>query len=140
MAPKSLEQRACSPRASLRQGGARSEWTGGGAGDLLAPPSLWSLLLEPQLQEWQLVLLVLFFDLAVTQTLQPSQPAQRCCPRQPCPLRIRIAAGSSLQPKLKVGACWGNVGTRPGGYGEGWRECQAIRSVHQRQALYLAQA
>lgn len=39
---------------------------------LLAPPSLWSLLLEPQLQEWQLVFLVLSFDLAVTQTLQLS--------------------------------------------------------------------
>lgn len=57
--------------------------------------SLQSLLLEPQLQKRQLVLLVLFFDLAVIQTLQPSQPPQSCCPRQPCPAGIGIAPGSS---------------------------------------------
>lgn len=68
---------------------------GGGVGGLLAPPFLQSRLLEPQLQKRQLVLLVLFFDLAVTQTLQPSQPPQSCCLRQPCPARIGIAPGSS---------------------------------------------
>lgn len=105
-------------QASLWKGGAGSTWVGGGAGGLLAPPSLppslRSLLLEPRLQEWQLVLLVLFFDLALTQTLQPSQLAQSCCPRQPCPVRIGIAPGSSPAAQARGSRRVGRGGTRPG--------------------------
>lgn len=69
-----------------------------------------SLLLEAQLQEWQLVLLVLFFDLAVTQTLQPSWPAQSCCPRQPCPVKIGIAPGSSPAAQARGSSMAGKWG------------------------------